>query len=118
MSVGVVGSGENALALLPIIRKRNINDIGKLCDYNGMVKHALILQSQYLAKKIHQALNCCGVTKTDFLIDNVGNLWAIETDAMPSLTMNSAVGMGAEKIGILYKQLILDIIENSYESKK
>lgn len=118
MSVGVIGKGEKTIALLPVTRKRNIDDIGNLHDYSGKIKQSLLVQAQCLAKKIHQSLNCCGVTKTDFLIDKNGKLWAIETDAMPSLAIGSAVSRGAEKIGISYRQLISGIIKNSYENKK
>lgn len=113
-SVGVLGSGLNARSLYPIFRERDIDKLGKIKNCHSYENKKAIILMQRASLLIHKTLNCRGVTKTDFLIDDSGKIFAIETDAIPGLSKESSVIMGAQKIGISYSGVINEIINDSY----
>ena len=114
ISVGVLGSGKNILALAPLAGKRDLFSIGKFHIDDIKISQAAAKKCEDRAKQIHIALGCRGITKTDFLLGRGNTIWAIETDAIPGLSKNNAVSVSANKLGISYNELIKLIIEDAY----
>lgn len=121
ISVCVLNAGKNIKVLSPVIRKRKIFASSVIKGKNGNEGFELEVEKNILdtcksyAKRIHSSLRCNGVTKTDFLLDKKGNVWAIETDAIPGLAKNNATAIAAKKSGIGYKNLIKYIMNDAYE---
>ncbi|MCK5212084.1 hypothetical protein KAJ89_05265 [Candidatus Parcubacteria bacterium] len=114
ISVGVLGSGKNSLPLTPYARKRCLFNAGKLYINDIKINKAVVKICKNWAKQIHISLGCRGITKTDFLLSKDNTVWAIETDAIPGLSKDNAVSIGAKKSGLSFKELINIIIEDAY----
>lgn len=115
--IGVIRDGNKHHPLTPIVRRRQ-KGWGNLQDVpSETVSMLLRSQCQRYAVAISEALDCYGVTKTDFLIDEKENIWAIETDAIPGLSQANAVSRAAGQAGITYKDLLNKIKENPYGTR-
>jgi len=110
VSVGVVNKRGRGWPLSPVIRNRALFSSKNISDLSIPAK--VVGKVQTWARRLHEALGCRGVTKTDFLIDRENEAWAIETDAIPGLSQNNAVAIGAKKSGISYRDLINLIIKD------
>lgn len=114
LSVIVMRDQDKIITLCPILRRRDTNRIGVLVDSDEIVDTNILKMCEQYAKMIFEYLNCYGVTKTDFLLDNDNNIFAIETDAIPSMTVNSASARAASKFGIKYRDFIYKILNNAF----
>lgn len=68
-------------------------------------------QIQGLALKIHIALGCKGLTRSDFILDKSGELYFLEINTIPGLTPASLVPKSALTAGISYSQLLDRLIK-------
>ncbi len=114
ISMSILGSGENALSLAPVIRKRPLFAASKYSISYNKIDQRIIDKCGAWAKKIHISLGCRGVTKTDFLLDKYGEIWAIETDAIPGLSKTNAISISAERSGLSYRELVSKILQDVY----
>lgn len=114
LSIIILRDQNKIISLSPILRKRDINKIGILVDSDEILDDDILKMCKKYAKMIFEHLNCYGVTKTDFLLDNDNNIFAIETDAIPSITMNSASAKASLGAGIAYKDFIYKILNNAF----
>lgn len=64
---------------------------------------------QALALKVHLALGCRGLTRSDFILNAKGELYFLEINTIPGLTPTSLVPKSAAAAGISYSKL-LDIL--------
>jgi len=114
ISIPVLRDKDAHIALSPIVRQRTTSDLGNLEDANDSALKPEILQyCQHQAARLSRALNCYGVTKTDFVINEKGDAFAIETDAIPGLCRTNATSLAANKAGITYDQLLKKIMETT-----
>jgi D-alanine-D-alanine ligase len=60
-----------------------------------------------------QALDCSGWGRVDFIIDQSGKAWFLETNTAPGMTGHSLVPQAAEQIGIGFDELVWRILESS-----
>jgi len=72
-------------------------------NYNAVLK---------LAEKAHKALNCKGVTRSDFKLIN-NKFYLLEINTQPGMTGLSLVPEIAKYVGITFKGLIKKIIDNA-----
>ena len=42
-----------------------------------------------MAVRAHQALECAGVSRSDFILDEEGTCWILETNTIPGMTGTS-----------------------------
>lgn len=68
---------------------------------------------QYYSKRAHIALGCSGVSRTDFIIDDQGNPWALETNTVPGMTATSLVPDAANAAGMSFSDVCVLLIENA-----
>ena len=66
---------------------------------------------QNIAVKCHEILLCEGVSRTDFMLSNNGNLFVLETNTIPGMTETSFVPQVARAVGMSFGEL-LDIMIN------
>lgn len=114
VSIGVLGNSDKLFALYPIIRVRDVANIGKLEKTKVTIDKKVTKLCQEWAKTVHLSLECRGVTKTDFLIDENNQVWGIETDAIPGLSENNAVAIAAKRSNVPYKNLVNMLITETY----
>jgi len=117
-TVGVLGE----MALTPgIIKPKN----SKLFDYESEyhegateeifpppgVSSKEIDKLQLLALKAHNALGLKGYSRTDFLRDQTGHFFLLETNTLPGLTRQSLLPKSAHASGISFIELIEKILD-------
>ena len=68
------------------------------------------MESSY---KLHQALECNGITRTDLILSDNGNLYFLEINTNPGLTKFSLVPKIAKYAGMSYAQLVEYLVENA-----
>lgn len=108
VSVWVLGSS-NAVALPPLLRRRRVEQLGSLIDLAENPPKALAAKCIHMATRFHASIEAHGLTKTDFVIDEAGHPWAVETDAHPALGRDRGAARQARKAGLTYDELIVEI---------
>jgi D-alanine-D-alanine ligase len=61
---------------------------------------------QEAAVRCHAALHCACVSRTDFMLDAAGMLFALETNAIPGMTETSLLPQAADKAGLSFAALL------------
>lgn len=75
----------------------------------------IALKLRELAKKAHHALGCHGVSRTDFIIDEEGSPWILETNTIPGMTATSLLPDTARVAGYTFPQLCTKLVEYALE---
>lgn len=65
---------------------------------------------QDLAVKAHRALGCSGVSRTDFIMDEAGDCWILETNTIPGMTGTSLLPDAAKANGISFAELCRQLV--------
>ncbi|MBQ9690661.1 MAG: D-alanine--D-alanine ligase [Eggerthellaceae bacterium] len=61
--------------------------------------------AQKMAVAAHKALGCGGVSRTDMILDDAGNLYLLETNTIPGMTETSLIPDAAAEAGIPFDDL-------------
>ena len=113
LTVAVLGNADpRALPVIEIVPQ------GEFYDYDskyapGGSKHlcpaplteAETEKVQALAVRAHCALECEGVSRSDFILDDEGNCWILETNTIPGMTGTSLLPDAARAAGISFAEL-------------
>ena len=70
---------------------------------------------QKYAAEAHRVLECRGMSRTDFIIDEEGNPWILETNTIPGMTGTSLLPDAARAAGIEFPELCAKLIELALE---
>ena len=63
-----------------------------------------------LAVRAHQALGCRGMSRTDFMLDERGEFFLLETNTLPGLTPNSLLPKAAAAGGMEFGELLDELL--------
>ena len=63
----------------------------------------------------HKALQCSGVSRSDFILDENGIPWILETNTIPGMTATSLLPDAARAAGISFPELCTKLIEYAFE---
>lgn len=66
---------------------------------------------QDLAVKAHQTLLCRGVSRSDFILEDDGSCWILETNTIPGMTGTSLLPDAGRAAGISFPELCTKLIE-------
>ena len=69
------------------------------------------------AVRAHKALECTGVSRSDFIIDDQNTPWILETNTIPGMTATSLLPDAARAEGISFPQMCTQLIEYALEGK-
>lgn len=72
---------------------------------------------QRLARQAFDALGCSGWGRVDFMLDAQGEAYALEVNTVPGMTDHSLVPMSARHAGIEFDELVVRILETSFQSR-
>jgi D-alanine-D-alanine ligase len=64
-----------------------------------------------IGKKAYRELNCCGLSRIDFIVDRVKGPMIIEVNTLPGMTDMSLFPDAARYVGISYEDLVEKILE-------
>jgi D-alanine-D-alanine ligase len=72
-------------------------------------------QMQQLSLAAFRAVGAHGWGRVDFMMDDAGRPWFIEVNTVPGLTDHSLVPMAAKAGGVQFGELVLKILDSSFE---
>lgn len=125
-TVGVLGTKDPRV--LPVIQIIPINEFydfeSKYAE--GGSKHVcpaplsndLTKKAQNIALLAHKGLECSGVSRTDLLLDEHGDFWALETNTIPGMTPTSLLPDAAQSIGMSFTELCIGLISDALENAR
>lgn len=70
-------------------------------------------EMQEYAIRAHKCLECKGISRNDFLMDEEGGLWILESNLLPGMTATSLVPDAAKAAGIPFPELCTTLIKEA-----
>lgn len=123
--VGGYGEKAKALPVIEIVPKNEFYDIESKYAPGGCrhICPAPIPEDQTVAVQKYavmaqKALGVGGFARTDFLLDEQGNPWALETNTIPGMTATSLLPDAAEVAGISFPQLVTLMVQMAFDAAK
>lgn len=125
-TVGVLGTKDpRALPVIQIIPVNEFYDFESKYAEGGS-KHVcpaplsddLTKKAQDIALLAHKGLECSGVSRTDLLLDEQGDFWALETNTIPGMTPTSLLPDAARSVGMSFTDLCIDLIADALENSR
>ncbi|MDO4182735.1 MAG: D-alanine--D-alanine ligase [Coriobacteriia bacterium] len=77
------------------------------------ISEELTATLQQNAVRAHKALECTGVSRTDFIVDANGKAWALETNTLPGMTGTSLLPDAARVAGMSFPQLCTKMVQDA-----
>lgn len=71
-----------------------------------------------LAMSAHKALGCRGMSRSDFILDEQGRPWMLETNTLPGMTGTSLLPDAARAAGISFPKLCTMLVELALEDNE
>ena len=125
-TVAVVGGKKaQALPVIEIVPKNEFYDFASKYEPGGS-KHLCpaplseeqTKRVQELAVRAHQALGCKGASRSDFILDDKGTFWILETNTIPGMTKTSLLPDAARAVGIEFPELCARLVKLTLEEGK
>lgn len=69
------------------------------------------------ARRAHKVLGCEGVSRSDFILDDQGISWVLETNTIPGMTSTSLLPDAARVAGMSFSELCTKLVELALEEK-
>ena len=121
LTVAVLGNDDPvALPVIEIVPKNDSYDFESkyqpggsehICPAN--LPEEITLKVQDYAKRAHKALSCAGVSRSDFLVEEDGSCWILETNTLPGMTSTSLLPDAARAVGISFEELCVLMVKNA-----
>lgn len=123
LTVAVLGNKDPlALPVIEIIPKNHFYDFESKYAEGGSehvcpapLEEEQAKTVQEMAKKAHQALECRGLSRSDFLLDDKGDFWILETNTLPGMTETSLLPDAARVHGMDFPELCKFIVQLALE---
>lgn len=71
-----------------------------------------------IGTKAYKVLNCCGLSRVDFIVDPIKGPMIIEVNTLPGMTDMSLFPDAARYVGISYADLVEEILQYGMEAKR
>lgn len=118
LTVGVIGNEvPTALPIIEIVPRNEFYDYDAKYSPGGSthicpaeLNGELTAKIRYCAEQAHKAIGCKGESRTDFLLEENGDFWMLETNTLPGMTETSLLPDAASKIGLSYQDLCAKLI--------
>lgn len=122
ITCGILGTGASAEAL-PVLEivpqsaggfydyEAKYSEGGSLHLHPPSLTEEVVKQAADYALKIYRALNCRGVARADFIVDERGTPYFLEINVLPGMTSMSLVPDAARVRGLEFPQLLEFLIE-------
>lgn len=120
----VIGEGDESMSLptIQIVPKNDSYDFESkyapggcvhICPAEISEESTRAVQEQAIAA--HKALQCQGVSRTDFILDDEGVAWALETNTLPGMTATSLIPDAAKAAGISFPDLCVYLVDQAFK---
>lgn len=119
LTVGVIGNADpTALPIIEIVPRNEFYDFDAKYSPGGSthicpaeIDEGIAAKIRSCAEQAHKAIGCRGESRTDFLLEESGDFWILETNTLPGMTATSLLPDAASKIGLSYENLCKKLIE-------
>ena len=123
LTVGVVGNDNpKALPIIEIIPRESFYDYESKYAPGGSehvcparIDAETTNKIQECAEAAHRVIGCRGESRTDFLLEENGSFWMLETNTLPGMTATSLLPDAASKQGMPYGKLCEHLLELAME---
>ncbi len=123
LTVSVIGNKEPfSLPIIEIVPKNEFYDFESKYAPGGSQHICPARLSDEQTKKVqeiavaaHKALGCCGVSRTDIIMDGNGVCWVLETNTLPGMTSTSLLPDAARVAGYSFSELCTMLIQLAFE---
>ncbi|NCU41716.1 MAG: D-alanine--D-alanine ligase [Candidatus Moranbacteria bacterium] len=125
-SCGVLGNREFEKFALPVVEicpknheffdyeaKYQKGETDEICP--AKIEESISNEIQCLAKKVHELLGCDGLTRSDFIVDSLGNIFFLEINTIPGQTQTSLCPKEAFALGWSFSDFIIKQIELAFK---
>lgn len=119
LTVAVLGNEDpEALPVIEIVPKSEFYDFESkyapggsqhVCPARLSVEDTARIQD--FAVRAHKVLGCRGVSRSDFILEEDGSCWILETNTIPGMTETSLLPDAARAAGISFPQLCTKLVE-------
>lgn len=124
LTVGVIGNDDpTALPIIEIVPRNEFYDYDAKYSPGGSthicpaeIDEPIAAKIRSCAENAHKALGCRGVSRTDFILEENGDFWMLETNTLPGMTATSLLPDAASKVGMSYEELCTKLIELALEN--
>ena len=121
-TVGIINS--SALPVIKLIPPGKFYDFDAKYNSENMqyicpsgLENNIETNLKNISLKAFEILGCKGWGRVDLIIDNEKRPWVIELNTVPGMTSHSLVPMAAKEEGVNFNQLVLKILDSSFEKK-
>ena len=122
-TVAVLGNDDpRALPVIEIVPKSGFYDYEAKYTQGGSqhicpasLSDSETAMVQDLAERAHKALGCRGVSRSDFILDDEGCFWILETNTVPGMTSTSLLPDAARVAGMSFPELCTRMVELALE---
>ena len=122
-TVAVLGNDDaRALPVIQIVPKSGFYDFEAKYAPGGSkhlcpapISDELTAKLQELAVAAHRAIGCRGVSRTDFIVDEDGQPWILETNTIPGMTKTSLLPDAARVAGMSFPQMCAELVRLALE---
>jgi D-alanine-D-alanine ligase len=130
LTCGIIGTDSSSKSLDVIEIDHNKEYFGYMDKYEvdtqndikefvpAQISDTLKNNIQNISLNIHKVLGCQGISASDFIIDENGSIFAIETNTIPGLTKTSLIPKSAKSSGIEFETLLDLLIEDGLKKYK
>ena len=123
LTVAVLGNDDAvALPIIEIIPKSAFYDFESKYAADGSqhicparLPEDVARKVQNEAVKAHKALSCSGTSRSDFILEEDGSCWCLETNTIPGMTATSLLPDAARAAGMSFPDLCKKLIELALE---
>ncbi|MCD4671007.1 MAG: D-alanine--D-alanine ligase [Actinomycetia bacterium] len=123
LTVGIIGRTLTALPVIEIKPENGFFDYESKYTKNlteyiipAKIKKRLNGEILDISFKCHRVLECCGISRVDFILDDKEVPYVLEINTMPGMTSTSLVPMAAAAAGMGF-DLLVEIILDSADLK-
>lgn len=119
LTVAVIGKDEpKALPVIEIVPQNDFYDFESKYAPGGSqhicparLDEETTARVQAFAVAAHEALECRGVSRTDIIMDELGQCWVLETNTLPGMTATSLLPDAGRAAGMSFPELCTKLIE-------
>lgn len=124
LTVAVLGNEDAvALPIIEIIPRSTFYDFESKYAADGSQHICPARLPEDLAKKVqaeavkaHKALSCSGTSRSDFILEENGSCWCLETNTIPGMTATSLLPDAAKAAGMSFSELCKKLIDLALEN--
>ena len=123
LTVAVIGDEElEVLPIIEIVAKNDFYDYESkyapggsqhICPAPLSAETTSYIQD--LAVRAHRVLSCSGVSRSDFILEDDGSCWILETNTIPGMTETSLLPDAARAAGISFPELCAKLVRYALE---